>query len=120
VAAGSGDGVRTGRETVSIDLCDVFDLHAVELLDDFVEFAVEFVDELNGALGLDRSPDSRARSGSPPRGLEASSGPCGGVSRLVRHLDDPDRFVLDNHLQDLQMTFQHIDFLLKSVYHGIC
>jgi len=42
------------------------------------------------------------------------------IPGFVGHLDDADRLALDDHPEDTEVTFQHVYFLLKPVYHGIC
>ncbi len=111
---------REKNEGLVLDFRRVVDLHVVHLVDDLVDLLVEVVHELRRVVGGD---------GALARGLDEVllledaqrvANLVMRVTRLVGHLDDPDGFVLDDHLQDLQMPLQHVDFLLKSVYHGIC
>jgi len=105
---------------LAFDLGRFLDLHAFELLDDVVDLAVEVVDELARLLCRDRALagglDEVLLLEDPQRVADLVVR----VARLVGHLHDPDGFVLDHHPQNLQMTFQHVDFLLEPVYHGNC
>ena len=85
-----------------------------------VDFVVEVFDELLCLFGRDCALTGRLDERLLLKYTKRVANLVVGVARFVRHLHDTDRFILDNHPQNLQMAFQHVDFLLQSIYHGNC
>jgi len=85
-----------------------------------VYLPVEVADELLGVLGRDSTLAGGLDEVLLLQHAERVAYLVVGIARLVGHLHDADRLVLDHHPQNLQMPLQHVYFLLESVYHANC